>query len=130
MYQFVCAFPRLQIAPSLLDKVSTDGSHSIFHRFLLFPFLLLQIPAFPIPAFTDSCFSHSCFYRFRLFPFLLLQIPAFPIPAFTDSGFSHSCFYRFRLFPFLLFLFPIPFPIPFPDSPFLVLQIAVLLVSM
>ena len=36
-----------------------------------------------------------------------------------DSGFSCSWFYRFRLFSSLA-----PFLVPFPDSPFLVLQIA------
>ena len=60
-------------------------------------FLVLQIPAFHIPGFTDSGFSCSWFYRFRLFMFLVLQIPAFHVPGFL---------------------------VPFPDSPFLVLQIA------
>ena len=84
-------------------------------------FLVLQIPAFHVPGFTDSGFSCSWFYRFRLFMFLVLQIPAFHVPGFTDSGFSCSWFYRFRLFMFLVFSFLVPFP----DSPFLVLQIAV-----
>ena len=58
------------------------------------------------------------------FMFLVLQIPAFHVPGFTDSGFSCSWFYRFRLFMFLVFSFLVPFLVPFPDSPFLVLQIA------
>ena len=66
-------------------------------------FLVLQIPAFHVPGFTDSGFSCSWFYRFRLFIFLVLQIPAFHVPGF---------------------LVPRPFLVPFPDSPFLVLQIA------
>ena len=69
---------------------------------------------------TDSGFSCSLFYRFRLFMFLVLQIPTFHVPGFTDSGFSCSWFYRFRLFMFRVFSFLVPFP----DSPFLVLQIA------
>ena len=89
-----------------------------------FMFLVLQIPAFHVPGFTDSGFSCSWFYRFRLFMFLVLQIPAFHVPGFTDSGFSCSWFYRFRLFMFLVFSFLVPFLVPFPDSPFLVLQIA------
>ena len=48
------------------------------------------------------------------------EIPAFHVPGFTDSGFSCSGFYRFRLFVFRVFSFLVPFP----DSPFLVLQIA------
>ena len=47
-----------------------------------FMFLVLQIPAFHVPAFTESGFSCSCFYRFRLFMFLVLQIPAFHVPGF------------------------------------------------
>ena len=57
----------------------------------------LLIAAFHVPGFTDSGFSCSWFYRFRLFMFLVLQIPAFHVPGFL---------------------------VPFPDSPFLVLQIA------
>ena len=68
-------------------------------------FRVLQIPAFPIPGFRDSGFSHSGFCKFRV-----LQIPALMIPGFTDSGFSHFGFSHSS--------------IPFPDSPFLVLQIA------
>ena len=45
-------------------------------------FLVLQIPAFHVPGFTDSGFSCSWFYRFRLFMFLVLQIPAFHVPVF------------------------------------------------
>ena len=45
-------------------------------------FLVLQIPAFHVPGFTDSGFSCSWFYRFRLFVFLVLQIPAFRVPGF------------------------------------------------
>ena len=74
-------------------------------------FLVLQIPAFHVPGFKDSGFSCSWFYRFRLFMFLVLQIPAFHAPGFTDSGFSYSWFSRSS------------FLVPFPDSPFLVLQI-------
>ena len=77
-------------------------------------FLVLQIPAFHVPGFKNSGFSCSWFYRFRLFMFLVLQIPAFHVPGFTDSGFSCSWFSRSS------------FLVPFPDSPFLVLQIAVL----
>ena len=69
-------------------------------------FLVLQIPAFRVPGFTDSGFSCSWFYRFRLFVFLVLQIPAFRVPGFTDSGFSCSWFYRFRFFVFLVLQIP------------------------
>ena len=81
-------------------------SCSWFYRFRLFVFLVLQIPAFHVPGFTDSGFSCSWFYRFRLFVFLVLQIPAFRVPGFTDSGFSCSWFYRFRLFVFLVLQIP------------------------
>ena len=97
-------------------------SCSWFYRFRLFMFLVLQIPAFHVPGFTDSGFSCSWFYKFRLFMFLVLQIPAFHVPGFTDSGFSCSWFYRFRLFMFLVFSFLVPcsvprFPVPcFTDS--------------
>ena len=81
-------------------------------------FLVLQIPAFHVPGFTDSGFSCSWFYRFRLFMFLVLQIPAFHVPGFTDSGFSCSWFYRFRLFMFLVLQIP-AFHVPgFTDSGF------------
>ena len=53
-----------------------------------FMFLVLQIPGFHVPGFTDSGFSCSLFYRFQLFMFLVLQIPAFHVPGFADSGFS------------------------------------------
>ena len=83
-----------------------------------FMFLVLQIPAFRVPGFTDSGFSCSWFYRFRLFVFLVLQIPAFRVPGFTDSGFSCSWFYRFRLFVFLV-LQILAFRVPgFTDSGF------------
>ena len=82
-----------------------------------------QIPAFHVTCFTDSGFSCSLFYRFRLSMFLVLQIPAFHVPGFTDSCFSCSWFYRFRLFMFLVLSFLVPFLVPFPDSPFLVLHI-------
>ena len=83
-----------------------------------FMFLVLQIPAFHVPGFTDSGFSCSWFYRFRLFMFLVLQIPAFHVPGFTDSGFSCSWFYRFRLFMFLVLQIP-AFHVPgFTDSGF------------
>ena len=75
----------------------------------------LQIPAFTILCFTDSFFYNSVFYRFRFSQFRVLQIPAFTIPCFTDSGFYNSVFYRFL----------IQFLIPFLDSSFRVLQIAV-----
>ena len=52
-------------------------------------------------------------------------VPAFHVPGFTDSGFSCSWFYRFLLFMFLVFSFLVQFLVPFTDSPFLVLQIAV-----
>ena len=81
-------------------------SCSWFYRFRLFMFLILQIPAFHVPGFTDSGFSCSWFYRFRLFMFLVLQTPAFHVPGFTDSGFSCSWFYRFRLFMFLVLQIP------------------------
>ena len=105
---------------------NTDSGFScyLFYRFRLFMFLVLQIPAFHVPGFTDSGFSCSLFYRFRLFMFLVLQIPAFHVPGFTDSCFSCSWFYRFRLFMFLVLSFLVPFLVPFPDSPFLVLHIA------
>ena len=57
-----------------------------FYRFRLFSFLVLQIPAFLIPGFTDFGFPHSRYNRFRLFSFQVLQIPAFLIPGFTDFG--------------------------------------------
>ena len=56
-------------------------SCSWFYKFRLFMFLVLQIPAFHVPGFTDSGFSCSWFYRFRLFMFLVLQIPAFHVPG-------------------------------------------------
>ncbi len=77
-----------------------------FYRFRLFVSLVLQIPAFHVPGFTDSGFSCSGFYRFRLFVFRVLQIPAFHVPGFTDSGFSCSGFYRFRLFMFRVLQIP------------------------
>ena len=110
--------------------------HSSFHpkhRFRLFMFLVLQIPAFHVPCFTDSGFSCSLFYRFRaVFMFLVLQIPrGFHVPCFTDSAFSCSLFYRFRVFMFLVLQIPrfhvpcsvprsVPrFPVPcFTDSQF------------
>ena len=93
-------------------------SCSWFYRFRLFMFLVLQIPAFHVPGFTDSGFSCSWFYRFRLFMFLVLQIPAFHVPGFTDSGFSCSWFNRFRLFMFLVLQIP-AFHVPgFTDSGF------------
>jgi hypothetical protein len=70
------------------------------------------------------CFTDSGFYRFRLIQFHVLQIPAFTIPGFTDSGFYNFVFYRFGLLQFRVFALPIPFPIPFRDSPFRVLQVA------
>jgi hypothetical protein len=39
-------------------------SHSVFYRFQLFSFRVLQISAFLIPGITDSGFPHSGFYRF------------------------------------------------------------------
>ena len=57
-------------------------SCSWFYRFGLFMFLVLQIPAFHVPGFTDSGFSCSWFYRFRLFMFLVLRIPVFHVPGF------------------------------------------------
>ena len=107
-----------------LRQFDKNYSQLLFYRFRLFMFLVSQIPAFHVPGFTDSGFSCSWFYRFRLFMFLVLQIPAFHVPGFTDSGFSCSWFYRFRLFMFLFFSFLVPFIVPFPDFPFLVLQIA------
>ena len=83
--------------------------HSSFHpkhRFRLFMFLVLQIPDFLVPSFTDSPFSRSLFYRFRVFMFLVLQIPRFHVPCFTDSAFSCSLFYRFRVFMFLVLQIP------------------------
>ena len=109
-----------------LLKYSTESGFlcSLFYRFRLFIFLVLQIPAFHVPGFTDSGYSCSGFCRFRLSMFLVLQIPAFYVPGF----------YRFRLFMFLVlqipafhvpsFLVPCSVPRPFPDSRFLVLQIA------
>ena len=108
---------------------NTDSgfSCSLFYRFRLFMFLVLQIPAFHVPCFTDSGFSCSLFYRFRLFIFLVLQNPAFHVPGFTDSGFSRSWFYRFRLFMFRVlqipafhvpgFLVPCSFPRSVPRFP-------------
>jgi hypothetical protein len=85
---------------------------------------VLQIPPFTIACFTDSGFYNSGFYRFRLLQFHVLQISAFTIPIFKDSGFYNSGFYRFRLLQFRVFAFPIPVPIPFRNSPFCVLQVA------
>ena len=87
----------------------------------------LQIPAFTIPCFTDSGFYNSVFYRFRVLQLRVLQIPAFTIPCLTDSGFYNSVFYRFRLLQFRVFISLIPFLIPFLDSSFRILQIAVIL---
>ena len=94
--------------------------NSVFYRFRLLQFRVLQIPAFTIPCSTDSGFYNSVFYRFRLLQFRVLQIPAFTIPCFTDSGFYNSVFYRFRLLQFRVLIFLIPFL----DSSFWVLQIA------
>ena len=69
----------------------------------------LQIPAFLVPGFTDSGFSCSGFTD-----------SGFSCSGFTDSGFSCYGFYRFQLFVFRVFSFLVPFP----DSPFLVVQIA------
>ena len=80
-------------------------------------FLVLQIPAFHVPGFTDSGFSCSWFYRFRLFTFLVLQIPAFhvpcflvpcsvprsvprfPVPCFTDSRMITHTFAKINILP-------------------------------
>ena len=70
----------------------------ILYRIRLFVFLVLQIPAFHVPCFTDSGFLCSWFYRFRLFMFRVLQIPAFYVPGFTDSGFSCSWFLQIPAF--------------------------------
>ena len=78
------------------NTLSCTYSTKILYRFRLFVFLVLQIPAFHVPGFTDSGFSCSWFYRFRLFMFLVLQIPAFHVPGF----------YRFRLFMFLVLQIP------------------------
>ena len=112
---------RLQI-PAFTIPCFTDSGfyNSVFYRFRLLQFRVLQIPAFTIPGFTDSGFYNSVFYRFRLLQFRVLQIPAFTIPCFTDSGFYNSVFYRFRLLQFRVFVFLIPFL----DSSFRVLQIA------
>ena len=99
----------------MLTKIETQKNHvpcftdsgfscSLFYRFRIFMFLVLQIPRFHVPCFTDSAFSCSLFYRFRVFMFLVLQIlrfhvpcflvpcflvpcsvPQFPVPCFTDS---------------------------------------------
>ena len=111
--------------------------------YLIFIFRVLQIPAFRVPGFTDSGFSCSRVLQIPVFRvlqilFQVLQIPAFRVPGFTNSGFSCSGFYRFRLFVFRVlqgfscsgfyrfrvFSFLVPFLVPFPDSPFLVLHIA------
>ena len=134
IYHDIIKISYLAILLRAYEKLSC----SWFYRFRLFVFLVLQIPAFRVPGFTDSGFSCSWFYRFRLFVFLVLQIsafrvpaftdsgfscswvlqiPAFRVPGFTDSGFSCSWFYRFRLFVFLVFSFLVPFPVPcFTDS--------------
>ena len=93
--------------------------NSVFYRFWLLQFrVLLQVPAFTIPCFTDSGFYNSGFYRRRLLQFRVLQIPAFTIPCFTDSGFYNSGFYRFRLLQFRVLQIP-AFTIPgFTDSGF------------
>ena len=78
------------------NTLSCTYSTKILYRFRLFVFLVLQIPAFHVPGFTDSGFSCSWFYRLRLFMFLVLQIPAFHVPGF----------YIFRLFMFLVLQIP------------------------
>ena len=80
------------------NTLSCTYSTKILYRFRLFVFLVLPIPAFHVPGFTDSGFSCSWFYRFRLFMFLVLQIPAFHVPGFTDSGFSCSWFLQIPAF--------------------------------
>ena len=123
---FNFVFRVLQIPAFRVSGFTDSGfSCSGFYRFRLFVFRVLQIPAFRVPGFTDSGFSCSGFYRFRLFVFRVLQIPTFRVPGFTDSGFSCSGFYRFRLFMFRVFSFLVPFLVPFPDFPFLVLQIEI-----
>ena len=72
-------------------------------------FLVLQIPAFHVPGFTDSGFSCSWFYRFRLFMFLVLQIPAFHVPVFLVP----------RSVPRSVPRFPVPC---FTDSPMFIAQ--------
>ena len=71
-------------------------SCSWFYRFRLFMFLVLQIPAFHVPGFTDSGFSCSWFYRFRLFMFLVLQIPAFHVPVFQGGGMRGAATAKFN----------------------------------
>ena len=98
--QYYTLFPKVQIWKKAftcyqgLRQFDKNYSQLLFYRFRLFMFLVLHIPAFHVPGFTDSGFSCSWFYRFRLFMFLVLQIPAFHVPGFTDSGFSCSCFSR------------------------------------
>ena len=95
---------------------NTDSgfSCSLFYRFRLFMFLVLQIAAFHVPGFTDSGFSCSWFYRLRLFH----------VPGFTDCGFSCSWFYRLRLFHVPGFLVPCSVPRSVPRFSVPVLQIA------
>ena len=76
-YTFYTFYPEIYYIPL------NHGSCSWFYRFRLFMFLLLQNPAFHVPAFTDSGFSCSWFYRFRLFMFLVFS---FLVP-FHDSPF-------------------------------------------
>ena len=126
---------RSSIMAFKMPKLTLKGQNdlcSLFYRFRLFMFLVLQITAFHVPCFTDSGFSCSLFYRFRVFVFLVLQIPAFHVPCFTDSAFSCSLFYRFRVFMFLVLQIPafhapcFLVPRSVPRFPFLVLQIAVI----
>ena len=114
-YIFVCGHWFSIYHDIIKNKLLGHFAKSLRNAFM---FLVLQIPAFRVPGFTDSGFSCSWFYRFRLFVFLVLQIPAFRVPGFTDSGFSCSWFYRFRLFVFLVLQIP-AFRVPgFTDSGF------------
>ena len=86
--QYYTLFPKVQIWKKAftyyqgLRQFDKNYPQLLFYRFRLFMILVLQIPAFHVPGFTDSGFSCSWFYRFRLFMFLVLQIPAFHVPGF------------------------------------------------
>ena len=99
-------FPFITISLKMSqNELLSDCAKSLRNAFM---FLVLQIPAFHVPGFTDSGFSCSWFYRFRLFMFLVLQIPAFHVPGFTDSGFHVPVFLVPHSVPRSVPRFPVP----------------------
>ena len=80
----ICLYSRCQSPIYNQHLCNATARHKIDRAVLLsyFIVLVLQIPAFHVPGFTDSSFSCSLFYRFRFFMFLVLQIPSFHVPGF------------------------------------------------